>query len=130
METAPPLSTDQAPPPLPGFLRLDGARLRFELARRGLTQRDFARRVPLHEVTLSAAIAGRPIRHATLSRIAAALAELPVNPLMARLAGAGYDPWATPATRATPAKKRAVSATTRTARRPRKVQHAKPRKEL
>jgi transcriptional regulator with XRE-family HTH domain len=57
---------------------LDGPRLRRELSRRGLSQRDFAAETGLAEETLSRAIAGRPVHAGTLRTIAAALERLPV----------------------------------------------------
>jgi transcriptional regulator with XRE-family HTH domain len=58
---------------------IDAAQLRYELARRNLTQRDLAHLAGLPEMTVSRAINGRPVVPATLRRIAEALDRTPVG---------------------------------------------------
>ncbi len=60
--------------------RLSDERLDYELQRRGLTARQFARIAKVHEVTLSRARQGHPINENTLRRITAALLEIPLMP--------------------------------------------------
>lgn len=57
--------------------RLDADRLDRELALRALTARRFAQIASLHEVTLSRARHGHPVKESTLRRIAAALLQIP-----------------------------------------------------
>ncbi len=53
--------------------RLRPDRLRFEMARRGLSGSDLARRARLSPGTVSQAINGRPVAAGTLAKIASAL---------------------------------------------------------
>ncbi|MHB8589818.1 MAG: helix-turn-helix domain-containing protein [Candidatus Dormibacteraceae bacterium] len=58
------------------MVRIDGDRLRFELARRGLDQAGLARRAQLRPETISRAVTGHPVSHSTLSAIAKVLLEV------------------------------------------------------
>jgi transcriptional regulator with XRE-family HTH domain len=57
---------------------LDVARLDYELARRGATQRDLAKVAGVPEVTISRGRHGRHLRESTLRRLTTALLEMPV----------------------------------------------------
>jgi len=57
---------------------LDVARLDYELARRGATQRDLAKIAGVPEVTISRGRHGRHLRESTLRRLTTALLEMPV----------------------------------------------------
>jgi hypothetical protein len=59
-------------------IKLDAARLDYELSIRGLSSRAFAERGGLLEVTLSRARHGKPVAEATLRRITEALVAIPV----------------------------------------------------
>jgi plasmid maintenance system antidote protein VapI len=52
---------------------LDGNRVREELDRLNLTQREFAQRIGIDEARLSNAIAGQPLSSTTIFRIALGL---------------------------------------------------------
>jgi hypothetical protein len=58
-------------------VRLDGPRLRHEIARRGITVRAFAGKAGLREETVYAALR-QPVRARTAQQIIAALEALPV----------------------------------------------------
>jgi DNA-binding Xre family transcriptional regulator len=58
-------------------VRLDRAKLDYELALRGITARELGRRIGLSEVALSRARHGHAIREATLRRIADGLRGIP-----------------------------------------------------
>lgn len=60
-------------------LRLDPAKLDRELARRGISQRQFAERCGLHETAISRA-RREPVREATLRRITEGLLAIPLMP--------------------------------------------------
>jgi transcriptional regulator with XRE-family HTH domain len=64
---------------------LDPEVLRYELAVRGLSQRDLAKLAGFCPATASAAKAGRPISVFTIERIAEVLVKTPVNEVIARL---------------------------------------------
>ena len=66
-------------------VRLNGARLRLELVRRGLDQGGLAKRAKLRPETISRAVTGRHVRSSTLSAIADVLMEVPVRHDMAAL---------------------------------------------
>jgi transcriptional regulator with XRE-family HTH domain len=68
-------------------VRLQPDRLRFEMARRGLSATELARVAKLSHPTVSAALAGRPISATSLQLIAAALARLPVVHMIDALLG-------------------------------------------
>ena len=61
------------------MVRIDGERLRFELARRGLDQAGLARLAQLRPETISRAVTGHPVSHSTLSAIAKVLLEVAPN---------------------------------------------------
>jgi hypothetical protein len=74
-------------------VRLNGARLRLELVRRGLDQSGLAKRAKLRPETISRAVTGRRVRSSTISAIAAALMEAPVrHDIAALLAEVANDP--------------------------------------
>jgi len=58
-------------------VRIDPQRLDFELARRGLRQRELAERSGVGEVTISRARHGYAVAPATLHRLVRALADIP-----------------------------------------------------
>ena len=60
-------------------VRIDGARLRLELVRRGLDQGELAKRANLRPETISRAVTGHPVRSSTLSAIADVLTNVPVR---------------------------------------------------
>jgi transcriptional regulator with XRE-family HTH domain len=61
---------------------IDGSQVRELLKARRLSQRAFARRIGLHEVTVSEALNGRPVTAETVRRIAQGLEDtLPVADL-------------------------------------------------
>ncbi len=60
--------------------KLDLARFEHELARRGLTHAQLAKRANVATMTLSRGVAGHQLDPRTLSRIAAALLEVPPIP--------------------------------------------------
>lgn len=60
---------------MPAFI--NGDRLRFELARRGLDQVSLARRANLRPETISRAVNGHPVTASTLAAIADALLQVP-----------------------------------------------------
>jgi transcriptional regulator with XRE-family HTH domain len=65
-------------PPRPRVgVRLDPAKLDFELARRGVTARQLGARIGLSEVALSRARNGHCVRETTLRRIADGLRAIP-----------------------------------------------------
>jgi len=61
-------------------IRLNSARLTYELARRGWSCSDLAQAAGVSRATISAAIHGGGIRHQTLVRLAGALLRQPVMP--------------------------------------------------
>src|SRR5207302_318507 len=61
-------------------VRLNPARLRLEIARRGLTGADLARLAGVSATTVSAATQGRPVSPVTLRKLAVALTRVPVLP--------------------------------------------------
>jgi len=67
---------ESAPRPRAG-VRLDRAKLDYELARRGITARQLAARIGVSEVALSRARHGRCVRETTLRRIADGLRAIP-----------------------------------------------------
>ncbi len=67
---------ESAPQPRVG-VRLDPAKLDFELARRGITARQLAAQIGVSEVALSHARTGHCIREGTLRRIADGLRAIP-----------------------------------------------------
>lgn len=60
-------------------------RLRHELARRGWTVADLSARAGVSAATLSAVMAGRPVRPTTAKRIALAISKAPVVDGMDRI---------------------------------------------
>lgn len=60
-------------------VRIDGARLRLELVRRGLDQGELAKRAKLRPETISRAVTGHPVSSRTLSAIADVLTNVPVR---------------------------------------------------
>jgi DNA-binding Xre family transcriptional regulator len=70
---------DQDPRPRAG-VRLDPAKLDYELARRGITAKELGARIGLSEVGLSRARNGHCVREGTLRRIAAGLTSFPPLP--------------------------------------------------
>jgi transcriptional regulator with XRE-family HTH domain len=56
--------------------------LRHEMARRGMSARDLARRTRLSPATVSNALAGKPISEDSLRRIATALDATPIDSLI------------------------------------------------
>lgn len=77
-----PWQADPSAPPLRPRVgvRVDRGRLDYELARRGLSAREFGARAGLSEVVLSHARTGRAVREATLRKIAAGLTAIPELP--------------------------------------------------
>lgn len=67
---------------------VDPSRLRQELARRGWSAADLARRAAVSHPTVSAALAGRPIAPRSLGAIARALASVEADPMIDRITGA------------------------------------------
>ena len=61
-------------------VRLDAARLEYELVRRGWDAADLARAAGVSQGTLSSARLGRRIKQRTLVRLAIALSKQPVLP--------------------------------------------------
>jgi len=61
-------------------VRLDAARLEYELVRRGWDAADLARAAGVSQGTLSSARQGRRINQRTLIRLATALSSQPVVP--------------------------------------------------
>jgi DNA-binding Xre family transcriptional regulator len=61
-------------------IRLDAAKLSYELARRGATARQLAARAGIPEATLSRARHDRAVTEATLRRLTKALLEIPQMP--------------------------------------------------
>lgn len=57
--------------------RMSAQHLDYELQSRGLTARQFAQIAKIHEVTLSRARQGHPVKESTLRRITAALLQIP-----------------------------------------------------
>jgi len=75
--------TTTYPPPRwrkPEGHALDIPRVKFEIARRGLTHETLAKLAGVSELTISAALGGRPVRPQTLTKLAKALAEAPIIP--------------------------------------------------
>lgn len=61
-------------------VRLDAARLDYELARRGINPRQFAEVSGVNETTLSRARHGYRVRESTLRRIVTAMLRIPPMP--------------------------------------------------
>lgn len=61
-------------------VQLDGAGLRRELARRGMTQAELAKAAGVTEPTVSHAIAGKMVSYLTIRKLARALTVTPVLP--------------------------------------------------
>ncbi len=59
-------------------IKLDSARIDFELGRRGVNQRTLAARAGIPEPTMSRARHGRPVSERTLRRITEALLGIPL----------------------------------------------------
>jgi hypothetical protein len=59
-------------------IRLDAARLDFELGRRAVTARELAETAGIPEATLSRARHGQPVRETTLRKLSDALVRTPV----------------------------------------------------
>jgi transcriptional regulator with XRE-family HTH domain len=59
-------------------VRVSGPKFRYELARRGLSQRELARLAHVDKNTISHAAAGRSLQQPVLRKIAAALQACPV----------------------------------------------------
>jgi transcriptional regulator with XRE-family HTH domain len=72
------VTTSQSPITPVAVLRLDGARFRREMARRGASARDVSRVSGVAPNTLTRCLAGAPITVATLRAVAKALDSLPV----------------------------------------------------
>lgn len=52
--------------------------LRYKIAQTGMTHAELCVRAGISEMTLSAALGGRPVKQRTLAKLAKALAELPI----------------------------------------------------
>jgi transcriptional regulator with XRE-family HTH domain len=61
--------------------------LRYELAIRGMSAIDLARKTRLSPATVSAALTGKPIAEVSLRLIVDALASVPVDEVIVRLLG-------------------------------------------
>jgi transcriptional regulator with XRE-family HTH domain len=61
-------------------VRINAARLDYELARRGWSATDLARAAGCSASTISGLRRGRPVNHETLRKIAAALDAAPIAP--------------------------------------------------
>jgi transcriptional regulator with XRE-family HTH domain len=64
---------------------INAAQLQYELDIRGMSQLDLARETGLSNATVSNALAEKPISADSKSRIAKALAAMPVDEILARL---------------------------------------------
>jgi transcriptional regulator with XRE-family HTH domain len=64
---------------------INAAQLQYELDIRGMSQVDLARKTGLSNATVSNALAEKPISADSKSRIARALAAIPVNEILKRL---------------------------------------------
>jgi lambda repressor-like predicted transcriptional regulator len=60
-------------------------RLRYQLAIRGMSARDLARKARLSDATVSTALDGKPIAVTSLRLMATALQATPVNPVIEKL---------------------------------------------
>jgi transcriptional regulator with XRE-family HTH domain len=72
-------------------VQIQPARLRFEMARRGLSVTDLACAAKISHPTVSAALAGRAISSQSLQLIAVALTRLPVIEIIDSLLASGQD---------------------------------------
>jgi len=61
-------------------VRIDAARFDYELARRGISPRQFAELSGVNEATLSRARHGYRVRESTLRRIVTAMLRIPTMP--------------------------------------------------
>jgi hypothetical protein len=68
------------------MLRIDAERLRDELFKRGVCQRDAAQGAGISEFTLSRAVNGAGVRPSTMRRLAGYLAATPEIPAIATIA--------------------------------------------
>ena len=73
-------------------MKLNGDRLRREMAIRGLTGQDLAQLTSSTPSTISNAVQGREIRSRTARAIAVALGRTPVLPGMSNLIPRDYEP--------------------------------------
>lgn len=72
---------------------VDAARLQYELAIRGMSANDLAKKIGVSAATMSAIRHGRRIAETSLRLIAGGLEAIPVNAIIERLLGP-FETWA------------------------------------